>query len=801
MAEPRPTAAPLDASAVQEPIEDRVSQPNGAIISGRYRIEGVLGSGGMGTVYLAQHTHMRKRVALKMLHAETSQVPELVARFEREAVAMSRGEHPNIATATDFGRAENGAFFLVLEYIEGYSLREALKTGPMEVRRVAHIARQIISALERSHELGIIHRDLKPENIMLVPRQGDVDYVKILDFGLAKLAPETLEVEGESPGQAITRHGSVFGTPRYMAPEQCVGEDVDGRADLYALGLILYEALTGLHPFNEREPRKMIRHHLFTPIPPMKTRAPAVTVPPSIDALVMRLLEKPRGKRYASATELLAALAEACEREAILPVEPSTRLVAPRNALPPPSAGGRPAAPPTRELQSDALATQDVSVAGATQDLSVVGATQDLSVASATQDLSIAGATQDLSVAGATQDLVDSVAAQDFADSAATQDLPSTDSSQPPPVTAETQPPSRAVDATQPPAPQLDTTQPLPAATTQPSFTVAVTQPPFTAAVTQPPSPKATPRSALPQAEVRVHNVPTQPPRAAWAEGAGGPGERDSAAVARAAPLRKRPVVLLIPLTLLALILGLFARRPSPVPAPLARPAVSPPPATGERAPAPPPSALAPAAELTRASATGIPALLLLEKSFPRDVRLPRALAQAYIAQGSGLEALRWQAKAVALQESSVYDGEIMQAAALAMSAADSADPAIELLEREFGTRGVDVLIALVNKPGPSRVKSSISKGLTQAEVRAHASPAALIAFDLRTAAKCETKRALLSRAAQDGDQRTLQQLKALTSTRGCGTLSLHDCWPCLRKDAALRSAIAAITARTSLAH
>ena len=765
MAEPRPTAAPLDASAVQEPIEDRVSQPNGAIISGRYRIEGVLGSGGMGTVYLAQHTHMRKRVALKMLHAETSQVPELVARFEREAVAMSRAEHPNIATATDFGRAENGAFFLVLEYIEGYSLREALKTGPMEVRRVAHIARQIISALERSHELGIIHRDLKPENIMLVPRQGDVDYVKILDFGLAKLAPETLEVEGESPGQAITRHGSVFGTPRYMAPEQCVGEDVDGRADLYALGLILYEALTGLHPFNEREPRKMIRHHLFTPIPPMKTRAPAVTVPPSIDALVMRLLEKPRGKRYASATELLAALAEACEREAILPVEPSTRLVAPRNALTPPSAGGRPAAPPARELQSDALATQDVSVAGATQDL------------------------------------VDSVAAQDFADSAATQDLPSTDSSQPPPVTAETQPPSRAVDATQPPAPQLDTTQPLPAATTQPSFTVAVTQPPFTAAVTQPPSPKATPRSALPQAEVRVHNVPTQPPRAAWAEGAGGPGERDSAAVPRAAPLRKRPVVLLIPLTLLALILGLFARRPSPVPAPLARPAVSPPPATAERAPAPPPSALAPAAELTRASATGIPALLLLEKSFPRDVRLPRALAQAYIAQGSGLEALRWQAKAVALQESSVYDGEIMQAAALAMSAADSADPAIELLEREFGTRGVDVLIALVNKPGPSRVKSSISKGLTQAEVRAHASPAALIAFDLRTAAKCETKRALLSRAAQDGDQRTLQQLKALTSTRGCGTLSLHDCWPCLRKDAALRSAIAAITARTSLAH
>lgn len=150
--------ATMDASAVKEAIEDRVSQPNGTVIAGRYKIEGVLGTGGMGTVYLAQHVLMRKRVALKMLHAETSQNPELVARFEREAVAMSRAEHPNIAIATDFGVAENGAFFLVLEHLEGYSLRHAFRGGPIEVRRVAHIARQIASALERSHELGIIHR-------------------------------------------------------------------------------------------------------------------------------------------------------------------------------------------------------------------------------------------------------------------------------------------------------------------------------------------------------------------------------------------------------------------------------------------------------------------------------------------------------------------------------------------------------------------------------------------------------------------------------------------------------------------
>ncbi len=162
MAESSSRVATTDSSAVKEAIEDRVSQPNGTLISGRYRIEGVLGTGGMGTVYLAQHVLMRKRVALKMLHAETSQNPELVARFEREAVAMSRAEHPNIAIATDFGRAENGAFFLVLEHLEGYSLRDAFRSGPIEVRRVVHIARQVGSALERSHELGIIHRDRFP---------------------------------------------------------------------------------------------------------------------------------------------------------------------------------------------------------------------------------------------------------------------------------------------------------------------------------------------------------------------------------------------------------------------------------------------------------------------------------------------------------------------------------------------------------------------------------------------------------------------------------------------------------------
>jgi hypothetical protein len=166
----------------------------------------------------------------------------------------------------------------------------------------------------------------------------------------------------------------------------------------------------------------------------------------------------------------------------------------------------------------------------------------------------------------------------------------------------------------------------------------------------------------------------------------------------------------------------------------------------------------------------------------------------------NGLEALRWQVKALAQSESSIYDGEILHAATRAMTRAESTDAAIELLERDFGTRGIDVLIALLNKAGLGHAKARISQSLAKTEVRAQASPAALIALDLSTATRCEAKRALLSRAARDGDQRTLQQLKALTGARACPPPHRGDCWACLRKDGMLRNAIAAITARASLA-
>src|SRR5579859_2929787 len=159
----------------------------GTTLSGRYLIERLIGEGGMGAVYQAEHTHMRKRLAVKVLHAEMSRLPEVVARFEREAMAAAHIEHPNVAAATDFGKLDDGSFFLVLEYVEGDSLRDAISAGRIEAGRAIHIALQMASALSRAHSMGIVHRDLKPENVMLVKRDDEPDFVKVLDFGIAKL--------------------------------------------------------------------------------------------------------------------------------------------------------------------------------------------------------------------------------------------------------------------------------------------------------------------------------------------------------------------------------------------------------------------------------------------------------------------------------------------------------------------------------------------------------------------------------------------------------------------------------------
>ncbi|HEY8079431.1 MAG TPA: serine/threonine-protein kinase [Labilithrix sp.] len=279
----------------------------GEVVAGRYRIQKLLGEGGMGAVYLAEHTAMRKRVALKLLHKSVSDNAEVIARFEREAIAAAKIEHPNVAAATDFGRTGDGSLFLVLEYIEGQSLREVLAAGAMAWPRAIHVTKQIAAALGRAHEEGIVHRDLKPENVMLLNKDDDPDFVKVLDFGIAKLTGAAMP-EGVDRSQPLTRMGTVLGTPEYMAPEQALGEAIGPGADLYALGVILYEMLAGRHMFDPPDRMAMLSFHLVAPVPAIADRAPNVIVPPPIEAIARKLLEKDSKARYTDARELIAAI-------------------------------------------------------------------------------------------------------------------------------------------------------------------------------------------------------------------------------------------------------------------------------------------------------------------------------------------------------------------------------------------------------------------------------------------------------------------------------------------------------------
>jgi serine/threonine protein kinase len=268
----------------------------GTILAGRYRIEQLLGSGGMGAVYRAEHVHMRKAVAVKVLHREMTAFPEVVARFEREAVAAGRIEHPHVVSASDFGQLDDGSFYLALEFVEGHSLAKLVDAeGALPPERALRITRQIAEALQAAHGVGIVHRDLKPENVMLVVKDADPDYVKVLDFGIAKI-----KVEGAAEQPALTQIGTVFGTPEYMSPEQARGDQVDARADLYTVGVILYEMLSGVSPFKDEDLVVVLTRHLTADPPPL----PAA-LDPVIQDLVRLLLRKNPAERVQTAEELI----------------------------------------------------------------------------------------------------------------------------------------------------------------------------------------------------------------------------------------------------------------------------------------------------------------------------------------------------------------------------------------------------------------------------------------------------------------------------------------------------------------
>ncbi len=279
---------------------------SGQLLSGRYQVQECLGEGAMGAVYRAEHTLMKKTVALKVMRPQIGERDELVERFRREAQAAANIEHPNVCSASDFGETDDGMLFLVMEYLQGRTLEEAIEEeGRFDVETAVRIALQACAALSRAHDLGVVHRDLKPENVMLVEHDDHEDFVKILDFGVAHV-----RLTDEHQQEQLTKAGTVWGTPAYMSPEQATGTDIDGRSDLYSLGVILYEMLTGQPPFADANPARVMAMHLTeVPRPPSQI-TPEANIPPGLDELVMRLLEKDPEDRPASAEELAGLLAD-----------------------------------------------------------------------------------------------------------------------------------------------------------------------------------------------------------------------------------------------------------------------------------------------------------------------------------------------------------------------------------------------------------------------------------------------------------------------------------------------------------
>jgi hypothetical protein len=282
----------------------------GQTLDGRYRIERKIGEGGMGVVFAARHTVIERPLAIKVLKREVARDLATIKRFVQEAKAASRIGHPNIVDVTDFGTTPDGMTYSVMEYVDGLTLSQAIRAGaPMAPARALPVVAQIARALGAAHGKGIVHRDLKPENVFLLNRDGRTDFVKIVDFGIAKVTPID-EAQAAAAGPRLTRAGAVFGTPEYMAPEQAAGKnDTDGRVDIYALGIILYEMLVGRVPHKGDTMIRTLAMQMLDPIPPPTSIRPDIAIAPDLEAVLMKALAKRREQRYQTMDELLAALA------------------------------------------------------------------------------------------------------------------------------------------------------------------------------------------------------------------------------------------------------------------------------------------------------------------------------------------------------------------------------------------------------------------------------------------------------------------------------------------------------------
>lgn len=270
---------------------------------GRYQLKESIGKGGMGEVWIAYHPSLKRDVAVKVLKAASSD-SGAVARFEREVQAMSELEHPNTVRIFDYGVAEDGTWYYAMELLRGKTLLQIVPSAGLSAIRAVHLVRQACRALGEAHQRGIVHRDIKPDNVFVTEVAGERDFVKVLDFGIAKIMMDAT--------QNLTHEGMILGTPTYMSPEQAMGVDVDPRSDIYSLGGVLYFALTGSPPFADKDLSSLIVAHATTPpLPPsVRTDRP---IPRKLEDVVMKCLEKDPEERYQNALELDEALALSVE--------------------------------------------------------------------------------------------------------------------------------------------------------------------------------------------------------------------------------------------------------------------------------------------------------------------------------------------------------------------------------------------------------------------------------------------------------------------------------------------------------
>ncbi len=293
-------------SQTAEVAADALDPLVGQTIDGRFRIVDVIGKGAMGKVYRAVQLPLNRAVALKVLDSRygAGREESFKQRFLVEAALTSKLNHPNTVRVLDYGSTKEGLFFLAMEYLDGETLEKLLARGALPWHRVVAIAQQMARALREAHELGVVHRDLKPGNVVLLSADDDADFVKVLDFGLVKSFVEGHELEG----RAITQQGMLMGSPPYMAPEQGEKNRADPRSDIYSLGTMLFEMLSGRPPFTGGAPLEIIMKHVHQPVPRLVAPGHFEPVPPTLEALVLKCLAKSPMDRFQSMDELLLAL-------------------------------------------------------------------------------------------------------------------------------------------------------------------------------------------------------------------------------------------------------------------------------------------------------------------------------------------------------------------------------------------------------------------------------------------------------------------------------------------------------------